>query len=162
MKHIKTLLVDDEPRGLTSLQKLIQINCPELEIIACCSSAEDARDIIEKLQPQLVFLDIAMPGKTGFDLLKDLSVINFEIIFVTAHNSYAVQAFHFSAIDYLLKPVDEELLVEAVKRAGKRIEDKKSGGNTQYPAKRQYAKNEIVHPVTKRFPGNRHTGYYFL
>jgi two-component system LytT family response regulator len=131
MKHIKTLLVDDEPRGLTSLQKLIQINCPELEIIACCSSAEDARDIIEKLQPQLVFLDIAMPGKTGFDLLKDLSVINFEIIFVTAHNSYAVQAFHFSAIDYLLKPVDEELLVEAVKRAGKRIEDKKSGGNIE-------------------------------
>ena len=131
MKHIKTLLVDDEPRGLTSLQKLIQINCTELEIIACCSSAEEAREMIEKLQPQLVFLDIAMPGKTGFDLLKDLKVINFETIFVTAHNSYAIQAFHFSAIDYLLKPVDEELLVEAVKRAGKRIEDKKSGANIE-------------------------------
>jgi two-component system, LytTR family, response regulator len=127
MNRIKTILVDDEPRGLTSMQKLLQLNCPEVDVIACCGSAEEAKDMIERLQPQLIFLDIAMPGKTGFDLLKDLHEINFEIIFVTAHNNYMVQAFHFSAVDYLLKPVDDELLVEAVKRAGKKIEEKKDG-----------------------------------
>jgi two-component system LytT family response regulator len=72
-----------------------------------------------------------MPGKNGFDLLKDLGEIEFEIIFVTAHNSYAVQAFHFSAVDYLLKPVDEELLLDAVKRAQRRIDEKTSGQHIQ-------------------------------
>ena len=127
MKQIKSILIDDEPRGLTSLQKLLEINCPEVEVISCCSNAEEAKEKIDQLQPQLIFLDIAMPGKTGFDLLKNLVKINFEIIFVTAHNNYMVQAFHFSAVDYLLKPVDDELLVEAVKRAGKRIEEKAGG-----------------------------------
>ncbi|HEX2683269.1 MAG TPA: response regulator, partial [Ferruginibacter sp.] len=107
MKKIKTILVDDEPRGLSSLQLLLQMNCPEVEIMAMCGSAEEAKAKISTLQPQLVFLDIAMPGKTGFDLLHDLNNINFEIIFVTAHNNYMIQAFHFSAVDYLLKPVDD-------------------------------------------------------
>jgi two-component system LytT family response regulator len=127
MIRTKTILVDDEPRGLTSLQKLLQLNCPEIEVVSLAGSAEDAKEKILQLKPHLVFLDIAMPGKTGFDLLRELGQVNFEIIFVTAHNSYAIQAFHFSAVDYLLKPVDEELLIEAVKRAQKRIEEKHSG-----------------------------------
>lgn len=127
MKHIKTILIDDEPRGVASLQKLLQLNCPEVEVIGVANSAEEAKDKIQQLQPQLIFLDIAMPGKTGFELLKELDEINFEIIFVTAHNNFMVQAFHFSAVDYLLKPVDDELLAEAVKRTGKRIEEKKTG-----------------------------------
>ena len=125
MNHIKTILVDDEPRGVASLQKLLELNCPDVDVAACCNSAEEAKVAITHLHPQLVFLDIAMPGKTGLDLLRDLEEINFEIIFVTAHNNYMTQAFHFSAVDYILKPVDDELLVEAVKRAGKRIEEKK-------------------------------------
>lgn len=121
------MLVDDELRGVISLQKLLELNCTEVDVIARCSSAEEAKEKIEQMQPQLIFLDIAMPGKTGFELLKELGKINFEIIFVTAHNNYMVQAFHFSAVDYLLKPVDDDLLIEAVKRAGKRIEEKNSG-----------------------------------
>jgi two-component system LytT family response regulator len=127
MNKIKTILIDDEPRGLSSLQKLLQLNCPEADVIASCNSAEEAKEKIHQLQPQLVFLDIAMPGKTGFDLLKELGEINFEIIFVTAHSNFMVQAFRFSAVDYLLKPVDDGLLAEAVKRAGKKIEEKASG-----------------------------------
>ena len=129
MTKIKAILVDDEPRGLLSLHKLLEINCPEVEVISTCSNAEEALMKIQQLQPNLVFLDIAMPGKTGFDLLKELPSISFEIIFVTAHNNYLVQAFHFSAVDYLLKPVDDDLLKAAVKRAGKRIEEK--SGNPQ-------------------------------
>jgi two-component system, LytTR family, response regulator len=127
MNTIKTILVDDEPRGLTSLQKLLQLNCLDVEVAASCSNAEEAKEKITQLHPQLVFLDIAMPEKTGFDLLKDLPEINFEIIFVTAYSNYMMQAFHFSAVDYLLKPVDDDLLIEAVKRAGKKIEEKTGG-----------------------------------
>lgn len=131
MKHIKTILVDDEPRGLASLQKLLQLNCPEVDVIACCNSAEESKDAITRLHPQLVFLDIAMPGKTGFDLLRDLEEIDFEIIFVTAHNNYMIQAFHFSAVDYLLKPVEDDLLMEAVKRAWVRINNKTGDGHIE-------------------------------
>jgi two-component system LytT family response regulator len=119
---IKTLLVDDEPRGLSSLQKLLELYCPEVTVISSCSNTEDAKGQIALLKPQLLFLDIAMPGKNGLDLLYDLKEIKFEIIFVTAHTNYMTQAFHFSAVDYLLKPVDEELLVAAVGRAAKRLE----------------------------------------
>ncbi len=127
MNKIKTLLVDDEPRGLSALEKLLQIHFPELEIVAACNSADDAIEKIVVLNPQLVFLDIAMPGKSGFDMLNSLEKINFEIIFITAHDNYMIQAFHFSAVDYLLKPVDDELLVDAVKRAVKNIEEKQPG-----------------------------------
>ena len=82
---------------------------------------------IAALNPQLVFLDIAMPEKSGFDLLHSFENINFEIIFITAHDNYMTQAFRYSAVDYLLKPVDDELLVDAIKRAVKRIEEKQPG-----------------------------------
>src|SRR6187200_1925684 len=102
MEKIKTIIVDDEPRGLTSLQRLLEFNCPEVEIIATCISADEAIQKIPLLKPALVFLDIAMPEKNGFDLLQELGEIPFEIIFVTAHNDFMMQAFRFSAVDYLL------------------------------------------------------------
>jgi two-component system, LytTR family, response regulator len=131
MNKIKTLLVDDEPRGLSSLQKLLEFNCPELEIIGLGSSADEAKEKIERLKPELVFLDISMPEKNGFDLLNELGHINFEIIFVTAYNDFILQAFRFSAVDYLLKPVEDNLLTEAVKRACKKIEEKTTGSNLE-------------------------------
>lgn len=124
MKKIKTILIDDEPRGLSSLQKLLQMNCAEVDIIGCCSAAAEATEKIGQLHPELIFLDIAMPETNGIEWLRNLPSIGFEIIFVTAHNNYMTQAFQFSAVDYLLKPVDDELLAQAVKRAGKRIEEK--------------------------------------
>ena len=126
MPTIKTILVDDEPRGLKSLQKLLQFNCPSVEVISCCNSATQAEDEILKLNPDLVFLDIAMPGKTGLDMLAELPEVNFEVIFVTAYSDYMTQAFHFSAVDYLIKPVDEDLLTQAVSRVEKKIERSES------------------------------------
>jgi len=121
MNRIKSILIDDEPRGLTSLQNLLEFHCPEVEVMQACRHTNDALSAIQRFNPELVFLDIAMPGKNGFELLEELPEINFEIIFVTAYSDYTTQALHLSAVDYLLKPVDEGLLVEAVKRAGKRI-----------------------------------------
>lgn len=118
---IRTILVDDEPRGLNTLKKLLQEYCPEVKVIAECTTAEAAKDKIELLEPQLAFLDISLPDKTSFDLLADLDKVDFEIIFVTAHNEYTLQAFHYSAVDYLMKPIDEDQLAGAVKRAEKRI-----------------------------------------
>jgi len=118
---IKTILVDDEPRGINSLKHMLEMNCPEIKVIDECSSADEAREKIELLKPDLVFLDIVMPGKTSLHMLNELTGIDFEIIFVTAHNEFTIQAFKFSAVDYLLKPVDEDLLTEAVKKATKRI-----------------------------------------
>lgn len=118
---VRTILVDDEPRGLNTLKKLLQEYCPDVKVIAECTDTDTAKDKIELLEPQLAFLDISLPGKTSFDLLSELDKVNFEIIFVTAHNDYALQAFHYSAIDYLMKPIDEDLLVDAVRRAIKRV-----------------------------------------
>jgi two-component system LytT family response regulator len=118
---VRAIIIDDEPRGLNTLKKLLQDYCPEIRIIAECTDADEARDKIEKMDPQLVFLDISLPGKNGFDLLAELEQINFEIIFVTAYNEYTLQALHYSAVDYLMKPIDEDLLLQAVKRAEKRI-----------------------------------------
>src|SRR6187402_406137 len=131
MHTIKTILVDDEPRGLSSLQKLLEMHCPEVQVIATADNPSLAKEKIRQLGPQLLFLDIAMPEKNGFDLLKELPGMNFEVVFVTAHNHYMRQAFNFSAIDYLLKPVEDELLIDAVKRAVKRIRDKTGGSQME-------------------------------
>jgi len=128
---LRTTLVDDEPRGLNSMERLLQLNCPDVEIVAACSNADAAIEKIRELRPDLVFLDIAMPVKTGFDLLHELRDVAFEVIFVTAHNNFMIEAFHFSAVDYLLKPVEDELLEDAVKRARKRILEKSGGKNVE-------------------------------
>lgn len=131
MSHLKTILIDDEPRGISSLQRLLQINCPEVIVAGSCTNADEAAEMVKQLSPDLVFLDIAMPAKNGFELLKELKGISFEVIFVTAHNQFMIEAFHFSAIDYLLKPVEDNLLVDAVERARKRIEEKSGNKNIE-------------------------------
>lgn len=128
---IRTILVDDEPRGLSTLKTLLLEYCPEVKIVAECTEADMAKEKIELLEPQLAFLDISLPGKNSFELLSELDKIDFEIIFVTAHNEYTLQAFHYSAIDYLMKPIDEDLLAEAVKRAVKRITLNQANSNIE-------------------------------
>lgn len=118
------LIIDDELRGIGSLKKLLELSCPQVEVVGACQSEEEARYSINLLKPELIFLDIAMPDKSGIDLLNEIENPQFEVIFVTAHNNYMEQAFRFSAIDYLLKPVDRTLLAGAVQRAQKRIESK--------------------------------------
>ena len=101
---------------------MLEQHCQDIEIVAQCLDADTAKEKMKECKPDLVFLDISMPGKNGFDLLNELESIPFEIIFVTAHNEYSLNAFKYSAVDYLLKPVDEDKLSEAVKRAEKRLQ----------------------------------------
>jgi two-component system LytT family response regulator len=118
---MQAILVDDEPDGIRTLQKMLELHCRQVQIIATCSNAVAAKQKIVQLSPDVVFLDIQMPGKSGLDLLTELSEKHFEIIFVTAHNEYMLQALQYSAADYLLKPVDEDRLVESVQRVEKRL-----------------------------------------
>src|SRR4029079_5319684 len=123
---MRAILVDDEPDGIRTLKKLLELNCPEVEIVATCSSAADAISKLEEAKPDLVFLDVRMPGGSGIDMLAELSEIDFEVIFVTAHDEYMLQALQLSAVDSLMKPVDEDRLKEAVQRVEERLKGKRN------------------------------------
>jgi two-component system, LytTR family, response regulator len=117
---IKAIIVDDELGARESLSKMIEKNCKQLEVIAKADSMLAAFEAITTKQPDLVFLDIEMPNGNAFDLLEKFKEINFNIIFTTAYDHYAIKAIKFSAVDYILKPIDPEELVEAVKRFEKK------------------------------------------
>lgn len=114
---LRTVLIDDEKNNLDNLQQLLKNNCPEAEVCAVARNADEGKRIILENRPDLVFLDIQMPGKTGFDLLRSLPRYDFEVIFVTAYDQYGIQAVKFAAVDYLLKPVNVAELQAAIARA---------------------------------------------
>ena len=116
IESISTLIVDDEKKSIFSLELILEKYCPEINVIGTAESVEQAIESINKLKPDLVFLDITMPDGDGFDVLENVDFKSFEVIFVTAYNQYALKAFEFSAIHYLLKPVDYLELQKAVKR----------------------------------------------
>lgn len=118
---MKAIIIDDEKRARISLSLLLQEYCPEVTIVAECENLPQGVKSIRKHQPDLVLLDIEMPGHSGLELLDffDENEVNFSIIFTTAYNEYALKAFKFSAVDYLLKPIIPEELAEAIQRATK-------------------------------------------
>ena len=124
---MKAILVDDENGSRESLAKLIEKNCPQVQIAAKVNSIQTGLTAIQQHEPDLVFLDIEMPNGSGFDLLEKIKDIDFDVIFITAYDQYAIRAIKFSAVDYLLKPVDPEELVQAVKR----VEEKRVSKKTQ-------------------------------
>jgi len=115
---LKTILIDDEKACLDSLSQELKQFCPEVEILACCESGKEGVKAINRLHPDVIFLDIDMPFINGFELLEMVPNIDFEVIFTTAYDKYALKAFKISAVDFLLKPVDTEELKKAVKKVG--------------------------------------------
>jgi len=119
---LNAIIVDDEPHCCKTLDSLLKRYCPEVSIIATCANGVDALQAIRPLNPDLVFLDVEMPKMNGFEMLEQLHEINFHLIFVTSYYAYALKAIRFSAIDYLLKPVDREELQTAVQKVVKRMQ----------------------------------------
>ncbi|HPI54451.1 MAG TPA: response regulator [Chitinophagaceae bacterium] len=117
---IKTIIVDDERLARSELKKILA-NFPEIEVIEEAVNVQDAVEKIETLQPQLIFLDIQMPGKTGFDLLEMLEHTP-KVVFTTAYNEFAIKAFEFNALDYLLKPIETKRLSEAIEKVKRGID----------------------------------------
>jgi two-component system LytT family response regulator len=126
---IKAIIVDDEEKSRVTLNRLVSDYCPDIKIAELCDSVDTAQKAVEKHDPDLVFLDIEMPFHNGFVLLERISNPRFEVIFTTAYDHYAIKAIKFSALDYLLKPVDTDELVSAVEK----INEKRISPQTHLP-----------------------------
>jgi two-component system, LytTR family, response regulator len=111
---LKTILVDDENMAIQTLQMILKDYCPDIEVAGIAKSPLEAIKLINQTHPDLVFLDIEMPNGTGFDVLEAIPERNFDVVFVTAYNHYALKAIKFSAADYILKPIDIEEIIQTV------------------------------------------------
>lgn len=118
---MKTIIIDDERLARMELNKLLKEH-PFVEVIGECANAEEGIKAIEEKRPELIFLDIQMPEKTGFDMLEELSYVP-QVIFVTAYDEYAIKAFEINALDYILKPVDPERLSRTLSKIKKETEE---------------------------------------
>ena len=119
---LKILIVDDEPSARNALSSLLTHYCPDAKIMGIADSVAEGAHKVLQLKPNLLFLDVEMRGETGFDLLQQFKNPNFKVIFVTGHNQYALNAIKFSALDYLLKPINDVELVNAVQKARLQLE----------------------------------------
>jgi two-component system, LytTR family, response regulator len=111
---IRAVIVDDEDQGREAIEILLGRYCPQVKLVGIASSVDEAISVIRSEKPDLVFLDIEMPSGSGFDVLENTKDLRFEVIFTTAYDHYAFKAFRFSALDYLLKPIDIKDLINAV------------------------------------------------
>ncbi len=116
MKTCKAVIIEDEERSTIVLQNLLETYCPDVEVVGNATSVQDGIKTVNALQPDILFLDVQIVGGTGFDILEKLNNTKVSIIFTTAYDHYALKAFKFSAIDYLLKPIDIDELKIAVKK----------------------------------------------
>lgn len=147
---ITAILVDDEINVRNLLRILLKEHCPEISVLAECSDLPEAVKSIRKNKPNLVFLDIEMPGHSGLELLDFFNddEIDFHIIFTTAYSEYAVQAFELSAVGYLLKPIKADKLKDTIERF-KKLEKKNSGELQQLNHNLQHTQNKRITLITK-------------
>lgn len=155
---IKSVLIDDEKNNVDNLSHLLALYCPEVMVVGTTTHSLLAAELILEKKPDLVFLDIQMPNKNGFDVLKQLTSIDFEVIFVTAFDHYGIQAIKFSALDYILKPIGKDELVQAVQKAYKKCEEKSK--NPQLANLMEYIKekeNKAAHRIA--LPSSKETRF---
>jgi two-component system LytT family response regulator len=126
MRTIGCVIIDDETANLRVVSSMIRRHCPGIDILGLAQSADEGHRLITEVNPDLVFLDIKMPGKSGFDLLLQFTEIRFHIIFVSAFDQYAIQAFEFNALDYILKPIDHSKFIRAVDKVRRSIENREA------------------------------------
>lgn len=121
---LNTVIIDDEPDAISYLRSLIREYCPNLQLAGTAQSVCEGIDVINRMHPDLLFLDIEMPDGSGFDLLRSLKIKDFEVIFTTAYNQYAIEAFKVCAVDYLLKPISIDEFIKAIYKAEESVEQK--------------------------------------
>lgn len=137
---LRAIIVDDELNARINLTYLLKTFCSDVKVVAEASNVDTAVEMIKNHQPDLVFLDISMPEKNGFQLVHSFKEINFQIIFITAYDQYALKAFEVSALDYLLKPIEVDRLKNAVQRAKAKVDI----NNRLALFNEQYNKNELT------------------
>lgn len=124
MTTIPCVIIDDEEKNIKLLRNMLDMHCHQVEVAGTSADAREGLQLIAGLKPLLVFLDVEMPHMNGFDLLKKMEPVNFEVIFVTAYSHYAIAAFEHQAAGYITKPINADKLVSAVSAAARRIEEK--------------------------------------
>ncbi len=142
-RTIRAVIVEDQLSSYQNLLTKLSRSCPIVEVVSHCDSVPSAVQAIHQIEPQLVFLDVELGAMTGFDVLERLRHVNFEVIFVTGYDQYAIQALRSNALDYLMKPLDEALLINAVDKARQRIEQQRQTGGA--------GDNRIAAPVQGGF-----------
>lgn len=150
---IKALIIEDEPHGQELLQTLIKTYCKNVEVLGVASNVKDGIEQILSLKPDLVFLDYQIEGGNGFDILNSIPNPKFKVIFITGYSEYAIKAFKYSALDYLLKPINIEELIEAVKRFDPQIQNYTNNYNLLNNATKQDAlnHNQIIIPTNGEY-----------
>lgn len=156
MTEHRAVIIDDEEKGRKTLYNLITEYCDNIEIVGMGESVKTGIEVINTHQPDLVFLDISMPDGTGFDLLQQLPERDFNLIFVTAHDEYAIRAFEFSALHYILKPANVDDIITAVERATKK------GNQPQRMPDRLSILENVINNNLKRITINTNDGLMFF
>ncbi|HTJ13118.1 MAG TPA: LytTR family DNA-binding domain-containing protein [Dinghuibacter sp.] len=154
---LKAVLIDDEPGNIDNLRVLLEEYCPEVTVVGATTDAEKGRALVGGVRPDLVFLDIQMPGMNGFELLQSLDRIDFEVVFVTAFDQYGIQAVKFSALDYLVKPIKIAELQAAVDKAMSRRQQKTQNGHLENLLRLLKAQQKDEHRIA--LPGLRETRF---
>jgi two-component system LytT family response regulator len=126
---LNVVIIDDELNAREVIANTLLANCENVNVVGTADNVKNGIRCIKQNKPEIVLLDVQMPDGTGFDLLSQIDEIDFKVIFITAHQEFAMQAFKFSALDYILKPVDTQELVQAIKRAGETLEQKNIAEN---------------------------------
>jgi two-component system LytT family response regulator len=128
-RKLKTIIVDDELDAVEFINSIISEYCPTLDVVGRAYNVVQAADTINRTRPDLLFLDVEMPNGTGFDLLAQFPEKDFDVIFITAFNHYAIKAIRFSAIDYILKPINITEFIDAVGKVLKKRQERSTKGN---------------------------------
>jgi two-component system LytT family response regulator len=124
MDKIRAIIIDDEERATSVLTNLLYRDCPKVEIVTCCNNLLEGVESIKKTNPEVVFLDVQMPNYAGYEIGHFFERIDFEIVFVTAFDHYAIKAFELNAIDYLVKPIDRQKLAQTINKLEQKIRQK--------------------------------------
>lgn len=139
---ISAIIVDDEQINISNLQALLTLHCKDIYILATAVNADEARSSILELKPDVVFLDIEMPGKNGFDLLRSFKNPDFDVVFVTAYDTYGIMAIKFSALDYILKPINITELKSTIEKIERSVSTKKHNSRL----------DNLLHLLDKKHP----------
>jgi len=131
-RKLKTIIIDDEPNAVDFIFSIIGEYCPELEVTGKAYDVREGASIINEKKPDLVFLDVEMPNGTGFDLLSHFPEKDFDVVFITAFNHYAIKAIKFSAVDYILKPINIKEFIEAVRKVIQKRSDNTPHSNENF------------------------------
>lgn len=126
MGKLRSIIVDDEEAARDVLSQLLMRNCPSVEVVEKCPDVVSAVEVIKAQKPDVVFLDVQMPNYAGYEIVDFFDEIDFEIIFVTAYDQYAIKAFELSAIDYLVKPINRQRLIDAIGKLEQKLAEKKT------------------------------------